>query len=129
MGKRKCRGGVKKRKARILGGGIFNLREAVFKEEELKVLDLGLKYAPDKDLDKFDAYIDLQRFVRKINIKKFFASKEQNSNVKETTNFKHSNLRNHSIFNPKMQHNESLLVFKKNSRRGHKEIKGKKVKK
>lgn len=54
------------------------MSEAVFNEEEPKVLDFGLKYAPDKDLDKFEAYIDLQKFVRKINIKRFLASREVN---------------------------------------------------
>lgn len=81
----------------------------------MKVLDSGLKYAPDKELDKFEVYIDLQKFVRKLNIKKFFAlnRKEKNQANQQIPYYKHSNLRNNSIFNPKTQQNESLVVFKK----------------
>lgn len=65
MGKRKWtrskRGGIKKKKTRVL---LENW------SVELDVIALGLKY--DKDLDKFEAYIDLQKFVRKMNVKKFF---------------------------------------------------------
>lgn len=64
------RGGKKKKKAqKLLGKGIFNLTNVQFTQEELRVLELGLKYAPDKPFDKFEAFIDLQKFLRKLNIK------------------------------------------------------------
>lgn len=67
------RGGKKKKKAsKLLGQGIFNLSNVQFTQDELGVLELGLKYAPDKPLDKFEAYIDLQKFLRKLYIKKTF---------------------------------------------------------
>lgn len=52
--------------------GIFNLSDTTFTGDELKVLELGLKYAPDKNLNRFYVFIDLQKFMRKCNIKKAF---------------------------------------------------------
>lgn len=57
---------------RVLGKGIYNLSHVQFSNDELKVLDLGLKFAPDKSLDKFEVYIDLHKFMRKLNTKKTF---------------------------------------------------------
>lgn len=62
--KRKMRGGQRKRRREF-----FNLSNVVFNEEEMNILDLGLKYAPDKNLNKFETYIDLQKFARRLNIK------------------------------------------------------------
>lgn len=64
------RGGRKKKKESVLGKGIYNLSSSAFTDEELKVMDLGLKFAPDKRLNKFEAYIDHQKFMRKLNLKK-----------------------------------------------------------
>lgn len=134
MGKRKQtrgkRGGTKKKKKRILGGGIFNLSEATFNEEEMKVLDLGLKYAPDKNLDPFEVYIDLQKFVRKLNIKKIFATKGNKGTQieKDSPIFQHSKFKNNSIFNPNPQQNESLVVFKKMVEQDLRKMKPRKMK-
>ncbi|PIO11720.1 hypothetical protein AB205_0093780 [Aquarana catesbeiana] len=124
------RGGAKKKKARVLGGGIFNLSEATFNEEEMKTLDLGLKYAPEKCLDPFEAYIDLQKFIRKLNIRKFFAMKGENKLLmeKEAPIYKHSQLKNNSVFNPNTQQNESLTTFKKMVEQDIRKLKPKKVK-
>lgn len=65
------RGQREKEKGNI-GRGIFNLSRATFTEDEMRVLDLLLKYAPPKNMNKFEVYIDLQKFVRKFNIKKAF---------------------------------------------------------
>lgn len=67
---RGCRGGRKKKKKSALGKGIYNLSNATFTDEEHQVLNLGLKFAPDRTLDTFEAYIDLQKFMRKLNLKK-----------------------------------------------------------
>lgn len=69
---RGCRGRKRKKKARDLMQGIFNLSDTTFTGDELKVLELGLKYAPDKNLNRFYVFIDLQKFMRKCNIKKAF---------------------------------------------------------
>lgn len=55
------RGGKKKKEKRTLGKGIFNLSDVTFTEEEMNILDLGLKFAPEKSLDKFETYIDLKK--------------------------------------------------------------------
>lgn len=41
-----------------------------------------LKYALDKDIDTFEVYIDLQKFIRKLNLKKHFAGKDGINNKK-----------------------------------------------
>lgn len=81
----------------------------------MRVLDLGLKYAPEKSLDPFEVFIDLQKFVRKLNIRKFFAIKGEQEPQKENEDsiYKHSKLKNNSTFNPNTQQNESLITFKK----------------
>lgn len=95
------RGGRKKKKTKkLLGQGIFNLSHIQFTQEELEVLELGLKYAPDKPLDKFEAYIDLQKFLRKLNIKKYFAM-NPGEVTRDSSDYTHTNLKNNSIFNPK----------------------------
>lgn len=58
-----CRGWSKKKK-RKLDEGVYNLTEIVFTQEELLVLDKGIKYAPSKSFNQFEAFIDLQKFVR-----------------------------------------------------------------
>lgn len=40
-------------------------------------------------------------------------NKDKDQTNKQTSYYKHSNLRNNSTFNPKIQQNESLTVFKK----------------
>lgn len=41
--------------------------------EEILVLDKGIKYALKKGLNKFDTYVGVQKLVRKLNIKKYYA--------------------------------------------------------
>lgn len=71
-----------------------------FNEEQHKILDLGLKYVPDTELDKFEACIENE--YKKMPQKKII----------EATRYKHSNLRNNFTFNPKMQQHLSLVVLK-----------------
>lgn len=54
---RGCRGGQKKKEKGSLHTGIFNLSDTIFTKEELKVLELGLKYAPTKNIDEFKTFI------------------------------------------------------------------------
>lgn len=68
---RGSRGGRHKKKEIIIGQGIFNVSGIEFTEAEIKFLDSGLKFAPDQPYKEFKAYIDLQRFVRELNIKKY----------------------------------------------------------
>lgn len=76
------------------------------------MLDLGLKFAPDKALDKFEAYIDLQKFMRKLNLKKHFAISTESS-IKDTPEYIQTNLKNNSTYNPKTPGSQCLTAFKK----------------
>lgn len=51
--------------------------DVVFTQEELLVLDSGIKYAPSKPFNQFEAFIDLQKFIRKLNLKKHFFRKRR----------------------------------------------------
>lgn len=108
---RGCRGGKRQKKKRNLEGGIFNLSNVVFSENEHKVLELGLKFALDKNLNKFDVFIDFQKFIRKMNIKKFYA-KNNSATEQAFEEFIHTTLRNNSVFNPKLTNNHFVEVFK-----------------
>lgn len=39
---------------------------------ESKVLDKELKFAPTKNLNTFETYVNIQKYMRKVNIKKYF---------------------------------------------------------
>lgn len=52
--------------------GIYNISGVDLSENELRVLDKGLKFAPACNLSKF---VSLQKFVRTLNIKRYFLSK------------------------------------------------------
>lgn len=91
--------------------GIFNLSDVTFTLDELKVLVLGLKYAPDRDLNKYDIFIDFQKFMRKINIKKHF-SRATPQLEQEVPYFNHTNLRNNLVFNPINPNSHFSEVFK-----------------
>lgn len=77
----------------------------------MKILDLGLKYAPEKSIDKFETYIDLKKFMRKLNLKKLFAI--NNSKTKEEPLYVQTTLKNNSTFNPPTSGNQSLGAFQK----------------
>lgn len=55
------------------GDGIFNLSSKTLSDLEISLLNKGFKFAPPKKLNKFQTYIDVHRYVRKINIKQHFA--------------------------------------------------------
>lgn len=54
------------------GEGVFNLTDITLTDQELYVLDQGLKFAPTKNVDKFKTFVDFPKFGRKLNIKKTF---------------------------------------------------------
>ncbi|XP_073481353.1 uncharacterized protein [Aquarana catesbeiana] len=110
--KRGCRGRGKKEK-RKLGEGIFNLTDVTFTQEELLVLDSGIKYAPKATFNQFEAFIDLQKFIRKLSLKKYFLEKEESQHQHTDTVYKHSKLRNKSTFNPRSTTNQHIEVFKR----------------
>lgn len=70
----------------------------------MKLLDKGIKYARPNTFNKFESYMDVHKFTRKLNIKRFFHNQHtsnQPSNTSTTVvEFKHSGLKNNSLFNP-----------------------------
>lgn len=101
--RRGTRGGRrKKKKVRQLSTGLFNLAGVDFSSEELEVMAQGLKFAPDKYLDKFETYTDIEKYARKLNIKKHFCAQPPGPVVVDDPDgYAHSGLKNNSVFNPK----------------------------
>lgn len=61
-------------------------------------------------------YIDIQKYTRKLNIKKYLLSRPPstlNKGVELGRGVQHSDLRNKSLFNPPSTNNEHIEVFKK----------------
>lgn len=56
---------------------MFNISGVELTRNERKVLDKGLKFAPKRNLNIFDTYIDIQRYTRKLNIQKYFLNKPE----------------------------------------------------
>lgn len=71
----------------------------------MRILDLGLKFAPEKSLHKFKVFIDLQKHLRKLDIKKHFAL-NKDTRVIEDPEFVQTNLKINSVFNPKTPGNQ-----------------------
>lgn len=111
--KRGRRGGRgKKKEKKQLNQGIFNLTGVEFSDQEMEVLRQGLKFAPDKDIEKFELFIDVEKYIRKLNIKKHFAGQATHqSEGTSHTPFVHSG-KNNSVFNLKKGTNHHIEVFK-----------------
>lgn len=99
--RRGCRAGVKKQtKKRIVGEGIINISGGELTREEIKVLDKGLKFAPKKNLNTFNAYVDINKFTRSLHIKKYMLSNPgdgREKNISDTNGILFSSLRNKSL--------------------------------
>lgn len=79
----------------------------------MKILNRGLKFAPDKSLDKFNTYIDLHKFIRTLNLKKYFVQQPGISGTLHIPEYTHSNLKEKSTFMPYTTNNECIEAFKK----------------
>ena len=82
--------------------------------KELNVLDTGLKCAPRKAMNKFNIYIDTHKFIRTLNLKKYFLSHPVEASMRSTTANRNidSGLKNKSLFNPQNSNNHYIEVFK-----------------
>lgn len=67
---------------------------------EIKILDKGLKFAPPCGLNKFQTYMDIHKYVRKVNIKRYLLSNPFKGNRATVDGVRHSNVWNASLFNP-----------------------------
>lgn len=93
--RRGCR--ARKEKKNINDKGIFNLSHATFSDAEKLILDKGLKYVPPKKLNKFSTIIDVQKFIRKLNIQRHFIINPLRPATQESVgNTVHSGLSNPS---------------------------------
>lgn len=49
------------------GEYIYNLSRIPLNSNEIKVIDKGLKFAPTNNLNKFETYVNIQKYMRKHN--------------------------------------------------------------
>lgn len=87
-----------------------------------------MKFAPQSDIDEFQLFVDVNLFTRKLNVKKFFAEKANNTQTGTRNNMrnedeenmqsqmderiKHTGMKNRSTFNPQMLGNNHINSFK-----------------
>ena len=110
--KRGSRGGTRQKKTQgQLTDGIYNLAGVELSKAELTVLSQGMKFAPSKNINKFDVFVDVEKYVRKLNIKKHFSQHNSITPHLEITEYQHTNLKNNSTFNPKKGTHHHVEVF------------------
>uniref|UniRef100_A0A8C5MP67 Reverse transcriptase domain-containing protein n=1 Tax=Leptobrachium leishanense TaxID=445787 RepID=A0A8C5MP67_9ANUR len=103
-----------KREETIPLRGIFNLSNKNLTKIEISVLNKGLKFAPTNSVDKFGMYIDLQRFKRKLSLKKYFLKQPAERGILQNcTSMVHTNLKNKSKFFPRHMISDEIKVFEK----------------
>lgn len=105
--------GPKKKEGSGLGG-IYNLSVVTLTRKETNILNLGPKCGMKKPINKFGVYIDIHKYIRKLNIKKYLLGSplnviQSNSNPSGVIN---SGLRNKRLFNPLNVPNHQVEVFK-----------------
>ena len=78
------------------------------------MLDRGLKFAPVRNLNKFETYVSVQKYIRNLNLKKYFLSNPvmRNAPAVAPKPSNHSTLRNKSVFNPQHTDTKHLDVFR-----------------
>lgn len=95
----------------VVGKVIFDLGTKVLTDSDTVVLDKGLKYVPPRILDKFQTYMDVHKFVRKLN-KWYMTTNPIEGKRLVTTDFHYFGLSNASLFNPSGALAPSLKVFR-----------------
>lgn len=78
----------------------------------MRVLDKGLKFAPLKGLSKFQTYMDVHKYVRKLNIKRHFISNPIRDSNRLVSEYQHSGFSNAFLFNPPGTLAPSLRVLR-----------------
>lgn len=85
----------------------------VLSKEEFITLDKGLKFVLPKKLDKFYTFIDVHKFIRKINIQWYLASNPcERFDRAATSGTVHLGLSNPSLFNPPVPVAPAVSIFK-----------------
>lgn len=103
----------RKEKKSLTGHGVFNLSSKVLTQEELSVLDKGLKYAPPQKIDKFSTFIDVHKYIRKVNIQHYLISNPYRTNYQAATSGTvHSGLSHPSLFSPLVPIAPAVKIFR-----------------
>lgn len=114
-GHRGCRGGrrvQKKKRGRL--DGICNLENIKLNNKEVNILNAGLKCAANKPINTFSVYNDVHKYIRKINMKRYFLgiNSAPSNKIGNITIGVDSGLKNKSLFNPPQPSNKHVEVFK-----------------
>uniref|UniRef100_A0A8C5M9D4 Reverse transcriptase domain-containing protein n=1 Tax=Leptobrachium leishanense TaxID=445787 RepID=A0A8C5M9D4_9ANUR len=112
---RGCRGGklVQERKKRQdkRSIGIINLSGHNLTQGQIGVLSKGLKYVPKQQGDTFNTFVDLQKFKRKLCLKRFFAKKPLERIITSTNQYVHTTLKEKSQFYPRYMISKEIDTF------------------
>lgn len=103
---------IKKKKAGLKDCGLLHLSTAVISNEERYVLNHGLKFFPPRLLNKLETFIDIHKFVRKINIKKYLITNHFRSNKSCPSEIRNTSLANASVFNLPGNLAPSVSIFR-----------------
>uniref|UniRef100_A0A8C5QHV8 Uncharacterized protein n=1 Tax=Leptobrachium leishanense TaxID=445787 RepID=A0A8C5QHV8_9ANUR len=113
--RRGCRGGYlaqerKKRKTERTVG-IFNLSGQTLTQGQIGVLKKGLKYVPNRKGDSFNTFVDLQKFKRKLCLKRFFAKTPIERAIIYDNKYVHTSLKEKSRFYPRHMISKEIDTF------------------
>lgn len=59
--------------------GIYNLTNVTLTDKEINILNTGFKCSMKKPINRFNVYIDIHKYVCKINMKKYFLGNKVNT--------------------------------------------------
>uniref|UniRef100_A0A8C5Q3U3 Reverse transcriptase domain-containing protein n=1 Tax=Leptobrachium leishanense TaxID=445787 RepID=A0A8C5Q3U3_9ANUR len=90
--------------------GIYNLSTKVLTEAQIKVLKKGLKYAPTRNIDKFETYVDLQNFKKNLCLKKYFL-RNPLARTAPIEIYQHTKLKEKSNFYPRSMLSNEINAF------------------
>uniref|UniRef100_A0A8C5QXH9 Uncharacterized protein n=1 Tax=Leptobrachium leishanense TaxID=445787 RepID=A0A8C5QXH9_9ANUR len=91
--------------------GIFNLSGKELTHGEIGLLNKGLKFVPERKMNSFNTYIDMQRFKRNLCLKKFFVKTPMERKVMEENKYQQTSLREKSKFYPKHMLSKEIEAF------------------
>lgn len=97
----------------VKGNSIFNLSKTTLTQEETFVLNKGLKCVPPKQMNRFNTFIDIHKYIRRINIQRYILSNPISvKTAVDIGHIRHSGLSNASVFNPPGTLSPSINVFR-----------------
>ncbi|OCT70591.1 hypothetical protein XELAEV_18037515mg [Xenopus laevis] len=116
---RGTKGGERRKKGKPLTlKGIFNLSKKVLTQVEVKVLEKGLTFAPTNKIDTFGMFIDTEKCIRKLMLKKAFSKNNhiernyETKSTKENSNYTHAMLKTKSEYIPTQEKGSYIKTYK-----------------